>query len=224
MNGPDRDTRQYKEKKEQQMKEQPGGRAITPANDWGSQGGKARNPGMEHPGQATASMQPGRPDWIIRGGADRHPGLEHPGMKQVARGSTKRRRTRRRQEQAYIQDRKDQQERAIKRRAADQKPGEAGKGASGPALPEATQEGGEGKGRRTRVQENQGGQRARDQPRRTRSGSTSKATGKEMKAKTREGRREGDGKEAGRPRQGQTGGASGRRILELHPIVNLDEA
>ena len=94
-------------------------------------------------------------------------------------------------------DRDDQQERAKKRGAADgNQPGAAGEGASGPGPPEAAQGGGEGKGSRTRVPQNQGGQRARDQERGTRSGSRSKATwegdeGQHKRGEERWGRKRG---------------------------------
>ena len=67
MNGPDGDSCECKEKTRQQMKEQQGERAITPAKDRGSQDGKAHNPRMEHPGQETAAKQQVPLDWKIRG-------------------------------------------------------------------------------------------------------------------------------------------------------------
>ena len=67
MNGPEGDTRQCTKEKGQQMKEGPEGRAGTPAKDWGSQDVRASNPGLEHPGQETATMQQGPLDWNIRG-------------------------------------------------------------------------------------------------------------------------------------------------------------
>ena len=75
------------------MKEQPGERAGRPTKDWISQDGRANTPGLDHPGQETATMQQDPLDCNIRGtetldwkiGASREedssPGLQSPGLR-----------------------------------------------------------------------------------------------------------------------------------------------
>ena len=75
------------------MKEQPGERAGRPTKDWSSQDGRASTPGLDHPGQETATMQQGPLDWNIwrketldwKIGASREeessPGLQSPGLR-----------------------------------------------------------------------------------------------------------------------------------------------
>ena len=147
MDGPDRDAQQITNTKGQ-MKEQPGEKTIPPAKDWGSQDRKATNPGLDHPGLASASMQ-GPSVWIKvtschhlgRGGPTpgtgrsgdetSSPGGERPGQHKVEKEAAA--------AGTSIQDTKGRQ-----------------KGASDPVSPEAAQGGGEDKGSETRVPEYQG--------------------------------------------------------------------
>ena len=78
-NGPDGDMRQSMKEKVQQLQEQLAERVRKPAKDWGIQGGKARNHGLDNRGQETASRRRGpwtgtsggqraeTLDWNIRG-------------------------------------------------------------------------------------------------------------------------------------------------------------
>ena len=164
------------------------------------------------------------------GEVDRHPGLEHPGMMHVAperkvRGSTRWRTRRRRQDQASRTGRINRGERTSGGRRTEtlELPGME---PATPACPRLHKEEGKAKAARPgnvrisggantyginrgKQEEDQGpGQR-----------------GKEMKAKTREGRREGDGKETGsdkgkRAKQedggAPTDGKPGERGRKLH--------
>ena len=130
------------------MKEQSGEKTITPAKDWGSQDGKASNPGLDHLGQATATMQQGPPHWIKvtsyhhPGGGGPTPGTGSAGDETSSPGGKRPGQHKVKKEAAEagtsIQERKDQHKRA-----------------SDPGLPEAAPKGGEDKGSETRVPEYQ---------------------------------------------------------------------